>query len=94
MAEWENIGEQHPVLKPWMDNGLEWATNYIIQMDDTEAYVVSMFLNSSMCFSWIKSQWDEGYIGRAKATILKTYLSLAFAINPRSLVLRSTGYGP
>jgi hypothetical protein len=42
MAEWENISEQHPVLKPWTDTGLEWATKYYIRMDETEAYVISM----------------------------------------------------
>jgi hypothetical protein len=47
MTEWENLREQHEVLKLWMDIGLHWATKYYIKMDDTNAYVVTMckFLN-------------------------------------------------
>jgi len=47
MTELERLGDDHPVLKPWMDIGVHWATKYYIQMDDTKAYVVSMckFLN-------------------------------------------------
>ena len=47
MMEWENLGEQHEVLKPWTDIGLRWETKYYIKMDDTNAYIVTMckFLN-------------------------------------------------
>ena len=42
MTEWERIGNDHKVLKPWTDVGLRWATKYYIQMDDTEAYILTM----------------------------------------------------
>jgi hypothetical protein len=47
MTELERLGADHPVLKPWTDIGVHWATKYYIRMDDTKAYVVSMckFLN-------------------------------------------------
>jgi hypothetical protein len=47
MMEWEKMGEQHEELKPWTDIGLHWATKYYIQMDDTDAYVVTMCKSSS-----------------------------------------------
>jgi hypothetical protein len=42
MTELERLGHDHPVLKPWTDIGVHWATKYYIRMDDTKAYVVSM----------------------------------------------------
>ena len=42
MTELERLGDDHPVLKPWADIGVHWATKYYIRMDDTKAYVVSM----------------------------------------------------
>ena len=47
MTEWEKMGEQHKELKPWTDIGLHWAMKYYIQMDDTDAYVVTMCKSSS-----------------------------------------------
>ena len=42
MTEWESLGEQHEVLKPWMEISLRWATKYYIKMDDTNIYIVTM----------------------------------------------------
>jgi len=30
MTEWERLGDEHKVLKPWMDIGLCWATKYYV----------------------------------------------------------------
>jgi len=47
MSEWESIGKAYMMLRPWTNIGLSWATKYYIQMDDTDAYIVTMckFLN-------------------------------------------------
>ncbi len=47
MIEWEKLGKQYPVLKPWMEIGLHWATKYYIKMDDTDVYAITIckFLN-------------------------------------------------
>ena len=42
MTEWERLGDEHKVLKPWTDIGLCWATKYYVRMDDTDAYVLTM----------------------------------------------------
>lgn len=42
MTEWEILGKEHDILKPWTDIGLRWATKYYVRMDDTEAYVLTM----------------------------------------------------
>lgn len=42
MTEWERLGEQYEVLKPWTDIGIRWATKYYVKMDDTDAYIVAM----------------------------------------------------
>ncbi len=39
-------------------------------MDDTDAYVVTMFLNPAVHFSWIKGEWEDHYIKRARNTII------------------------
>lgn len=87
MTEWENLGKQHNILKPWTDIGLEWATKYYIRMDDTEVYVVTMckflslsalpphlnpiVLNPAIRFTWIQRHWGTRYIQSSKETILK-----------------------
>ncbi|KAF8259292.1 hypothetical protein EI94DRAFT_1034944 [Lactarius quietus] len=71
MTKWENLMEQHEILRPWIDIGLRWVTKYYTQMDDMEAYIVTMFLNPAMHMSWIQSQWEAKYIQSSKNTILR-----------------------
>jgi hypothetical protein len=42
MMTMEDVGDENPILKPWTDIGLKWATKYYIRMDDTDAYVIAM----------------------------------------------------
>ena len=42
MTEWEKLGEQHEMLRPWTEIGLRWAKKYYTRMDDTDAYVITM----------------------------------------------------
>jgi len=42
MTEWESLGEQHKILKPWTEISLRWATKYYIKMDNTNVYIVTM----------------------------------------------------
>jgi len=42
MTEWEKLGDQYYILRPWTEIGLRWAKKYYVRMDDTEAYVVAM----------------------------------------------------
>ena len=42
MMEWELLSEKHKRLKPWIDVGLEWASEYYKRMDWTNAYIVAM----------------------------------------------------
>ena len=42
MWEWEVLADKHPRLKPWIDVGLEWATEYYTRMDRTDAYIIAM----------------------------------------------------
>ena len=42
MTELEALSEEHPVLKPWTDIGVHWATKYFIQMDNMKAYIIAM----------------------------------------------------
>lgn len=47
MTEWENLGKQHELLRPWTEIGLRWAEKYYVRMDDTDAYVVTMCKSSN-----------------------------------------------
>jgi hypothetical protein len=51
MTEWERMGENIPEVEPWTKIGLKWAKKYYIQMDDTDAYIVTMCtsLNRYLC---------------------------------------------
>jgi hypothetical protein len=42
MTKWEQLGEEHPELKYWTQISLHWAQKYYKQMDDTDAYVITM----------------------------------------------------
>jgi hypothetical protein len=42
MSEWEDLGEAHGKLKPWINVGLNWAKKYYNLMDHTDAYIVTM----------------------------------------------------
>jgi hypothetical protein len=71
MTEWEKLGKQHRILRPWTQIGLRWATKYYIRMDDTEVYVISMCkfehhcsaadadLNSTVLNPSIRFSWIE-----------------------------------
>ncbi len=49
MTDWEKVGKQHPLLKPWTDVGIQWATKYYKRMDDTKAYIITMCKS----FNWL-----------------------------------------
>jgi hypothetical protein len=42
MTDLESLGSEFGELKPWTDIGLSCAKKYYVQMDDTDAYVISM----------------------------------------------------
>lgn len=42
MTALEKLGEDHYILKPWADIGVQWATKYYRRMDDMKAHVVAM----------------------------------------------------
>ena len=42
MSNWEQLSEEHVLIKFWTNIGLRWATKYYIRMDNTEAYVLAM----------------------------------------------------
>jgi hypothetical protein len=42
MTGWERLAKDFPILKPWIDIGMEWAKKYYIRMDDTDVYVITM----------------------------------------------------
>lgn len=69
MTEWEQYGK-HDELKVWTEIGLKSAKKYYKRMDDTDAYVVTMFLNPAVRFSWINGEWDSHYIKQARNTII------------------------
>ncbi|KAN0120540.1 Ribonuclease H-like domain containing protein [Russula decolorans] len=71
MTRWEKLRSKFPELKPLVDVGLEWAEKYYKRMDDTDAYVVAMFLNPCIRFEWIACNWEGKYIKRAKTLIIE-----------------------
>ena len=42
MTEWEKLVKEYSTLEPWIKISLRWAMKYYIQMDKTEAYVITM----------------------------------------------------
>ena len=50
MTNWKSLGATDQQLKPWTEVGRQWATKYYIQMDNTDAYVVTMC--KSLLYYW------------------------------------------
>lgn len=42
MTKWDTLALKKPWLKPFIDEGTEWAKKYYVRMDDTDAYVIAM----------------------------------------------------
>ncbi len=42
MTKWEELHDQYPRLRHWLDNSLKWAQKYYQWMDDTDAYIETM----------------------------------------------------
>ena len=42
MTEWETLRSDYKTLELWTEIGLKWAKKYYVQMDETDAYVVTM----------------------------------------------------
>jgi len=42
MTRWEKLCENYPMLRFWVNSGLPWANKYYWQMDETDAYIVTM----------------------------------------------------
>jgi hypothetical protein len=42
MSKWETLARKKPRLKPFIDEGLKWATKYYVCMDTTNAYIIGM----------------------------------------------------
>lgn len=48
MTDWEKLGQEYKMLRPWTEIGLEWAKRYYVRMDDTDVYVVTMCMSSNL----------------------------------------------
>jgi hypothetical protein len=42
LTKWEKLAVAKPHLKPWIDEGLLWATKYYRRFDSCDAYVIAM----------------------------------------------------
>jgi hypothetical protein len=42
LTKWEKLAVKKPHLKPWIDEGLVWATKYYRRLDSSDAYVIAM----------------------------------------------------
>jgi len=71
ISAWKVLGTTNPHLQPWTNVGLEKATQYYKRMDDTRAYVIAMFVDPAVRWSWIRRYCDKEYIASAEEMILK-----------------------
>lgn len=52
LSKWDKLAIAKPRLKPWIDEGLKWATKYYRRLDLSDAYVVGM---CKFCFTHDRS---------------------------------------
>ncbi|KAI0056879.1 hypothetical protein BV25DRAFT_1772038, partial [Artomyces pyxidatus] len=65
LTGWERLVAQRPHYRRFLDSALEIGRQYYTRMDDTDAYVMSMFVNPSIKMAWIEKNWDRSYIRKA-----------------------------
>ncbi|EGO04316.1 hypothetical protein SERLA73DRAFT_148884 [Serpula lacrymans var. lacrymans S7.3] len=70
MSRWELLQDKHLRLKPYIQAGLDKAIGYYCQTDENLAYVILMFLNPAIKYSWICEKWGIEYMKPAQAHTL------------------------
>ncbi|KIK14506.1 hypothetical protein PISMIDRAFT_84486, partial [Pisolithus microcarpus 441] len=70
MTAWEKLRETNKCIAPFIDVGLKWAKQYYNRMDNTQAYIISMLVDPSLQFQWIRKYWGQEWIMHAENIVL------------------------
>ncbi|KIK21669.1 hypothetical protein PISMIDRAFT_103770 [Pisolithus microcarpus 441] len=70
MTAWEKLHETNKHIAPFIDVSLKWAKQYYNRMDNTQAYIISMLVDPSLRFRWIRKYWGQEWITHAEDIVL------------------------
>ncbi|GBE83500.1 hypothetical protein SCP_0505510 [Sparassis crispa] len=70
-TSWEKLHDRNRLqVQPYVSVGIKKVSEYYKWMDDTRAYVITLFLNSAIKMTWVQKYWGKDYICRSKETVL------------------------
>ncbi|TFY62002.1 hypothetical protein EVJ58_g4140 [Rhodofomes roseus] len=72
MQDWEQQARVKPQYRQAIKGGLKLAAKHYKKMDDTDAYVLAMFIHPLYCLEHIREHWDEDYIQDSEELIKST----------------------
>ncbi|KIK19804.1 hypothetical protein PISMIDRAFT_106933, partial [Pisolithus microcarpus 441] len=79
MAQWEQLSLNEPRFAPYIKIGLRHARSYYLHMGETNAYAIVMFVDLTICFTWIELNWEEFEVHEVKRAVLNM-VCLSFII--------------
>ncbi|KAG6810443.1 hypothetical protein H0H92_011837 [Tricholoma furcatifolium] len=69
MTSWESAAAKHPELVAPIKAGLAMAYKYYSRFNETDTYIVAMFIYPGYKFHYIEGEWEDRYIKAAKKKI-------------------------
>ncbi|KAL6309508.1 ribonuclease H-like domain-containing protein [Sparassis latifolia] len=70
-TSWEKLHDRNRLqVQPYVSVGIKKVSEYYKWMDDTRAYVITLFLNSAIKMTWVQKYWGKDYICQSKETVL------------------------
>ncbi|EIW74484.1 hypothetical protein CONPUDRAFT_36856, partial [Coniophora puteana RWD-64-598 SS2] len=69
---WDHVGQVDPRAKPFADLGSNKAYEYYRRTDNSDAYVISMFLDPAFKLDWMEECWSSEAQESAEELIKKT----------------------
>ncbi|TFY58944.1 hypothetical protein EVJ58_g6089 [Rhodofomes roseus] len=72
MQDWEQQARVKPQYRRAIKGGLKLAAKHYKKMDDTDAYILVMFIHPLYCMEHIREHWDEDFIQDSEELIKST----------------------
>ncbi|KIM54018.1 hypothetical protein SCLCIDRAFT_31420 [Scleroderma citrinum Foug A] len=86
-----------PRCAPYIKVGLKYANKYYSRMDKTNAYAIAMFVDPTLCLTWIEEHWSPAEVLKVRTVVLEKmveYQSHGLVASTMDLTLQATALRP
>ncbi|KIM58277.1 hypothetical protein SCLCIDRAFT_28178 [Scleroderma citrinum Foug A] len=96
IIQWEHLSAQAPQCALFIEVGLHYAKEYYSHMGKTDVYAIAMFVDPTICFTWINAHWEDTDIAKAREAILKKMESYRHdpCVAPSNTMQNTVATGP